>query len=101
VLDLEFFELEDLGFEKPVGGGRGKERKSGKTTTQFEIEGKGLAGKESGAMTSRAVNTVPKRNRQLAGTYRANINNGDTGAPVADFTIEASVNGRTAPGSSR
>jgi hypothetical protein len=91
-MDLDFFELDDVGFEKPVGGGKGKERK-GKTTTHFEVSGKGLAGKESGALVSKTTPTSTRASHEIAGTYSVNFTHRTTKENLGGFKLSANKNG--------
>ncbi len=94
VLELDFFEIEDIGFDTSVGGGRGKEKKGGKTTTNFEIGGKGNGAKKGGQMTSKDVPISTRENRELAGTYRGVITDPDSGSVLREFNISATAAGK-------
>ncbi len=95
VLDLDLYDLDDLAFGKPVGGGKGKD-KGRKTTTNFEVDGGPLAGKQEGSMTSRGVPLSSRSARQLAGTYAVRILEAETEVVRAEFRLVTSANGKFA-----
>ncbi len=96
VLDLDFFAMEDVGFDESIGGGRGKEKKNGKTTTNFEVEERGPRGKgkKGGQMVSKEVPVSARDNRELAGTYRAIVTDPNTREVLREFRLSALANGK-------
>ncbi len=97
VLELDFFEMDDIGFNASVGGGRGKEKKNGKTVTNFDVGGEraGPRGeKNGGAMVSKEVPVSKKENRDVSGTYLAKLTDPNTGETTREFRIVATANGK-------